>query len=260
MATATKFKIESGIQLLARLSKKPGVINFFPTLFDPGLKHGETVEMYNDVNISYLLIDMICEALLPRESKEPIGVLMINTAGQFNYEEFIKILRKRLFSTLDKENNEMPNFEIDQLLDEVLSNYHLLEVYDATQFYTTIHSLDKFFIKHSNLSLVIIDTLTAFYWSEQGFKVTKMDLYIKSLLTMIQKVTKEYKIIIVYTKSKYFSSSKDTDNFEYSISDGVNFKVKLSHIGKSLYEVNVKSSQTYYKNFYSIVNNEINWT
>lgn len=259
--TTAKFKIESGVQLLARLSKKPEIENFYPVLFDQGLKYGNVVEIISCNNSSYLLIDMICDALIKTETNaESVGVLMFNTAGHFNIHELIKTLEKRIElnfnSGIDK---QILKKEIDKVLEKTLSNFFLFEIYDATQFYTTIYSLDNIFTKHSNISLLLFDTVTAFYWSEQGFKITKMDVYLNNLLGIIQKVTKEYKVILVYTRPAYFSSSKDTADFETSeITDGVNFKVKLDN-KKEVFEVNVKTLDSYYKKCFQILDNIIKW-
>uniref|UniRef100_A0A2H1W177 SFRICE_000273 n=1 Tax=Spodoptera frugiperda TaxID=7108 RepID=A0A2H1W177_SPOFR len=61
--TSLKYKVESGVQLLARLTKKP-----------PGLKQDDVVELVGEEISSSLLIDLIVEALLPSKiNVEPIG-------------------------------------------------------------------------------------------------------------------------------------------------------------------------------------------
>ncbi|XP_075990946.1 X-ray repair cross complementing 2 [Anticarsia gemmatalis] len=260
--TTAKFKIESGEQLLARITKKNAIENFYPALFECGLNHGDTVEIFSDTSTSYLLIDLICEALFPTKSnEEPSGVLMFNTVSQFIYEEFIKTIKMRIDSCLDNSLDiETRKIENDRLLNKALSNFFLLEIYDATQFYTTIHNLDSIFTQHSNISLLVFDTLTAFYWSEQGFKIMKMDLYIKNLLRIIQKVSKEYKVIIVYTRPGYFSSSKDMNNYETSqLADGLNFKVQLVDSSKGVYQLNVRTVHSYYTKCFIVLNNVIKW-
>lgn len=250
----TKIKVESGVQLLARLIKKPVVENFYSNLFQPGLKNDDVVELFGR-NSSTLLIDLISEALLPSMSNtEPLGVLVFNTDGRLNYIELINALKIKLKSDIDCDA------EIDTFLQKTLNNLFILDIYDATQFYTSIHNLDNI-LAHQNISLLIFDTLTAFYWSEQGFKITKMDLYMKNLLSMIQKVSKEYKVILIYTRPSYFNSSKDSSNIgEIAITGGINFKVQIvNNNDTGTYEVNVRTNDLYYKKYMSIIDNEINW-
>ena len=251
----TKYKVESGVQLLARLIKKPVIENFYSNLFQPGLKNDDIVEIFGN-NSSALLIDLISEALFPSESNaEPLGVLVFNTVGKLNYEELINALKKKIVPSVNTSND--CDTELDSILHRTLKNLFILDVYDATQFYTTIHNLDNTLAHHQNISLLIFDTLTAFYWSEQGFKITKMDLYIKNLLRMIQKVSKEYKVILIYTRPGYFSSSKDSGNIG---EECVNFKVHIiDNNSTGPHQVNVKTTDLYYKKSMNITDNEIYW-
>lgn len=257
MAT-TNCKVESGVQLLARLIKKPVITNFYSNLFQPGLKNDDVVEVYGNKS-SALLIDLINEALAPsRYNEEPLGVLVFNTVGQLNYKELISALKQKIVSSLNTDCDA----ELDTILHRTLNNLYILDIYDATQFYTTIHNLDNILANHQNISLLIFDTLTAFYWSEQGFKITKMDLYIKNLLRMIQKVSKEYKVILIYTRPGYFSSSKDSGNIgEVQITEDINFKVQLvDNNSTGAYEVNIRTNDLCYnKKSISTLDNAINW-
>lgn len=259
---ATKFKIESGVQLLARLTKKVEIKDFYTNLFQGGLMHGDAVEIFSDVSTSNLLVDIISDALIPNKiNGEPIGVLMFNTAGKFIYEELMKTLQTKISLRMETcIDDEIRQSNLDRMLHKTLSNFFILEIYDAMQFYTTIHNLENVLIKHSNISLILFDTLTAFYWSEQGFKITKMDIYLRNLLRMIQNVSKEYKVILIYTRPGYFSSSKDTDNLKTSqVMEGISYKVHLIDNGAEDYQVNVKTSDTYYMKSYKIVDNIIKW-
>ncbi|KAJ8734197.1 hypothetical protein PYW07_014748 [Mythimna separata] len=255
---ATKYKVESGAQLLARLIKKPVIEDFYSNLFQPGLKNNDVVEVLGN-NSSALLIDLINEALAPsRSGEEPIGVLIFNTVGHLDYKKLINALKKKIASSL----NTYCDSELDTVLHKTLNNLFILDIYDGTQFYTTIHNLDNILAHHQNISLLIFDTLTAFYWSEQGLKITKMDLYVKNVLRMIQKVSKEYKVILIYTRPGYFNSSKDSGNIgEVKITEGINFKVQLvDNISTGAYEVNVRTIDSYYhKKYLSTIDNEINW-
>ncbi|XP_026725798.1 DNA repair protein XRCC2-like [Trichoplusia ni] len=259
---ATKFKIESGVQLLARLIKKAEVENFYTDLFQPGLRSDDVVEIFGSISFSTILIDVISEALLPKQMNEkPLGVLLFNTVGQFNYTDLINTMRAKIESF--KYTNEDCLIDKENILQKALSNLFILEIYDATQMYATIYNLDNILANKQSISLLIVDTLTAFYWSEQGFKISKMDSYIKNLLKMIQKVSKEYKLIFMYTRPGYFGSSKDSDNLEtceVQVSEGVNITVQLLDKNSTgVYQVNVKTVDSYYKKCFCILDNGIKW-
>lgn len=253
--TSIKYKVESGVQLLARLTKKPVIKNFYCNLFQPGLKQDDVVEIIGEEISSSLLIDLIAEALLPSKiSVESIGVLVFNTIGKLNYEELIKTLKKRLTTS------NIDCVKVNDVLHSTLSNLFILDIYDATQLYTTIHNLDNILSNHNNISLLIFDTLTAFYWSEQGHKITKMDLYIKNLLKMIQKVTKEHKVILIYTKPRHFNSNKDSGNpTDIQITERINYKVQLIESSSRTHNLVIKTNDLCYTKYINIEDNQINW-
>ncbi|KAH9645866.1 hypothetical protein HF086_010065 [Spodoptera exigua] len=244
-----KFKVESGVQLLARLTKKPVIENFYSNLFQPGLKQDDVVEIIGEEIPSNLLIDLITEALLPiKKNVEPIGVLLFNTIGKFNYEDLIITLKKRIGAS-----------EMEDHLQKALNNFFILDIYDTTQMYTTIHNLDNLLSKHHEISLLIFDNLTAFYWSEQGFKITKMDSYIRNLIKIIQKVIKEHKVIIIYTRPRHFSSNKDSGNPNIQFIDGVNYRVLVESNNSKSYNLIVRTNNLCYPKYMSLEDNQINW-
>lgn len=256
---SVKFKVETGIQLLARLIKKPEIENFYPILFNTGPKQGDVIELYSSNSTLYLLIDIISEALvIMKLNGNAGGVLIFNCDGNLHFETLVNIIRKKLSRA------QCTSEELQSLLQEILSNIHILDIYDATQLYTTIHNLESILVEHSNISLVIFDTLTAFYWSEQGFKITKMDVYVKNLLQLIQKITREYKITILYTRPEYFSSSKDLiENLEacceQSTLERVNYRIQMVISDTGSYQVNIKTFSNLHKVFFNLCDDELKW-
>ncbi|XP_060810494.1 uncharacterized protein LOC132904363 [Amyelois transitella] len=262
MANTTKYKVESGVQLLARLLKRTDNIeNFYPALFETGPKSGETIEMFSQISLNPLLTDLICEALLPSKFGGPqLGVLLFSTDGNMDYNMLFCCLKnKLLYKTHDIDNME-------KFLHDVLSNLVILKIYDATQFYTTINNIENIMMDYPHISLVIFHTLTAFYWSEQGFKITKMDFYIKNLLQLIKRVTKDYKITLIYTRPEYFSTNKDSTEdleacSEHPSVDMVNYKIQLFHINDNCtkYKINVKKINNLYVKYFNIQDKQLNW-
>lgn len=265
MSSTSKFKVESGIQLLARLRRKPELTNFYTVLFENGLKHGEVTEIFSNESISHLIIDIISEALIPASlSGLEAGVLVFNTDGNFNFEAFVISLRRKLWQQLQCLSPKYTDEELDNVLRETLRNLHILDIYDATQFYTTLHNLDTILVENKNISLIIFDTLTAFYWSEQGFKITKMDFYLKTLLRMIQKITKEFNVTVAYTRPGFFSSCKDSiENLEpcceYPTFECINYRIQILPQEDRSYQVIVRTFNTIQKKYFTLSENEITW-
>lgn len=241
---ASSFKVESGIQLIARLTKKLTNIKFYPHLFPSGLKPGEVIELIHNEDMPICLItDIICTALLPTNlGGAESGVLIFNCSGNFNFSKLVTSMRQKIKSytkTLDE-------MEVDDLIAKQFNNLFVVDIHDATQFYTTIYNLENVLLEHTNITMVMFDNIAAFYWSEQGFKIMKIDTYLKKVLSKIQNVTKEHKVIVLYSKPHYFNSSKDAMDsleacYELPSLDGVNYRISVSYDRDSIYLANVKS-------------------
>ncbi|XP_073958353.1 DNA repair protein XRCC2-like [Choristoneura fumiferana] len=258
----TKFKVESGIQLLSRLTaKKTKIENFYPNLFGSGPKYGDIIEIFSNRSSSFLLIDIICEALLPMElGGAESGVLILNTDGHITLQALTALLQLKLLSRR-KFNS---NIECTEMLKQVLDNLYIQDIFDDFQLNTTLQKLDYVLAQHNNISLCIIDTFTAFYWSEHRFKMVKMDSYLKKLLRVLQKSTKSHEIAIIYTRPDYFNSSKDQrDNLEACCEnptvEKINCRVELLFNEDKTWTANISLFNNNSKRNFRYVHNQIYW-
>ncbi|XP_063633263.1 DNA repair protein XRCC2 [Cydia splendana] len=259
----TKFKVESGIQLLTRLStKKTTVDNFYPNLFQSGPKPGEVIEMFSNRSCSFLLIDMIIEAVLPiKFGGAEIGVLILNTDGHISLQALTASLRNKLHTQY---NVGLHEDDFAKVLNDMIDNIFILDVFEATQLYTSFQNLENILAKHNNISLCVIDTLTAFYWSEQSFKITKMDIYLRNLLRIVQKAVQCHEVTILYTRPEYFNSSKDLlENTEacadVPTAEKVNCRIQVCQIEDETFIANVRTSSDVTRKNFKIEFNKINW-
>lgn len=269
MKMALKFKLESGVQLLSRLSKKAGIENFYPSLFNCGPNKDEVIEIFSNNSANPFLYDLITEALLPHlVGGVEAGTVIFNTDGNFDKNNFIEIFKHKLYTKLTEKNIQV-NFKdeaMDEILNGCLNNIIIIDIYDPSQLIISIQNLDNILMRHSNISLIIFHTLSAFYWSEQSFKVTKMDLYLKKLLKFVQKITKDFKIVILYTRPEYFCSSKESiENLEpccpIPTESRINYRlqVKYSSSDSEYNYVIVQTDEKLVKIPFLIMNGNISW-
>lgn len=254
-------KLESGFQLLARLAKKQDLHNFYSVLFENGLKHNDVVEISSESNNckSLLLIDMVCEAICPvKFGGLDTNVLVFNTDGNFNLDLLIDKIKLKI-NIYVEENESSRNEILNNTTLEVLENLFFIEICNGEELYTTIENLENILNVHVT-SIIIFDTLTAYYWSEQDYKINKMDLYLKNIINTVQRITKPYKNIIIYTKPEYFTS-KTTGVETYNFFDYLTYKVCISlNKNTSSYEVTVRTLQSYFKKVFCIQDGKINWS
>lgn len=262
VSTPVKFKMESGIQLLSRLRKNKEIRNYYPTLFESGIKNEDLIEMSSDgKRASFLIIDIICEALVPSELDGPeIGVVLLATDGSISHEKILKVLTQKLLLKISQynSNGNLDTTLLDTLLLKSLKNFHLLEVYDATQFYCTLYNFENVVSAYPNISLILIENLVAFYWSEQGFKIIKMDLYQKKILKIVQTIIKEYKIPVLYYKPQYFHSSKESEDTKIQT---INYKIEVSSNlnDTDIFNVSIFTGSEQEIKYFKIINDQLTW-
>ncbi|CAH2100209.1 unnamed protein product [Euphydryas editha] len=263
-----KCKMESGIQLLARLSKKTGIERFYPIIFESGPKLGDFIEIYGEGSTTCLLGDLICECLIPNDLNGPeASIIVFNTDGKLTLDYLINLSKIKLSKRLKNSTNKPCHDSkvINSLLNLMLKNLFILDIYNTTQFYTSIQNLEFFLTKYSNVSLCIFDTLTAFYWDEQNLqKATKMDSYVKKLLRIVQKIVKDFKITVLYSRPEYFSTSKESiENlepcYENSESEQINYRIQIVYNEKDVNLVNVRTYNKQFQKKFHIFNDEIVW-
>nr|XP_026485103.1 DNA repair protein XRCC2-like [Vanessa tameamea] len=264
--TSTKCKVESGIQLLARLTKKTGIQRFYPTIFGNGPNLGEFIEIYSEESTACLLAEFICESLISNELGGPeSSVIVFNTDGKLTLDYLINIAKSKILKLSNDNTHKSSTNNINVLLNSILKKMFIVDIYESTQFYITIQNLDFFLIKNPNISLIIFDTLTAFYWDEQDLqKVTKMDLYIKKLLRMIQKVVKDFKVTVIYSRPEYFSTNKEPiENLEpcceKPVIEQINYRIQIVYNDNGQNHINVRTYDKQFQKTFNIINDEIIW-
>lgn len=264
--TSDKIKVESGLQLLARLAKKVDIANFYPILFENGPQTGQVIELYSNQSTHNLLEDIIAESLIPKQfGGVQASVLVFNTDGDLCVNSLRYSLRRKIHNRIQSENFlKYGNHHIENKILDSLKNLFTIQLYDVTQFYTTVQNLENVLCKHPNLSMLVFNSLTAFYWSEQGYKITKMDIYKKTLLSLIQKVTKDHKVTILYTRPEYFSSTKESiENLEpcckLATDEFINYRIQVVYCYNNKHYVNVQMYDKINKLEFQIINNSIEW-
>ncbi|XP_050354212.1 DNA repair protein XRCC2-like [Nymphalis io] len=262
---STKCKVESGIQLLVRLTKKSGIERFYPTVFGNGPNHGDFIEIYSEESTACLLAEFICESLIPNELGGPeASIIVFNTDGKLTLDYLINVAKNKILK-LSKDNTNKSSNDTNKLLNSILKNLFILDTYETTQFYISIQNLDFFLIRNPNISLIIFDTLTAFYWEEQNLqKVSKMDLYLKKLLRMIYKVVKDFKVTVMYSRPEYFSTSKEPIEklepcCEFPVIEQINYRIQIVYNDNGQNHIHVRTYDKEFKIFFNIHNGEIMW-
>jgi len=214
-------KAETGVQLLARLSSRPNLTSLNETLFPGGINLGNVIEISGDSGSgkTTLITQFLVKCLLPKTWNEfeigglGAGAIIVNTDHHFQILKLVNIMESLLTKCKESYNNEaqlpkqIDSRTIEKIIKESLSSLIILNCYDSQQLFVTFHSLENILSSNANTSLIIIDSISAYYWQDAAVGgVRKMDLYLKKSLKALQTCIEEYRVTIMYTKQTYFQS------------------------------------------------------
>lgn len=233
-------QVESGLQFMWRNCKRPNLNSVYPELFKDGPNWNSVIELVYDAHShhSALLCEIISNALLPEDfGGKQAGVVFVVTDGHFNLIQLIGTLyhlarkRKNISEFISPEEHECA---IETAISQCLDSIQIMNVYDSEQLCITIQNLENVIHSHDKVSLVVVDTISAFYWADRmiGSSIVKMDTYVKKLLKTLQEITWEYKPAILYTRPSYFVSQSNVgSDLECCVKDPtlekVNFRVSM---------------------------------
>ncbi|XP_012287134.1 DNA repair protein XRCC2 [Orussus abietinus] len=215
-------QVESGLQLLARLCHRPSLQGLNSILFSNGPHSSEIIEISGNVSSgkTLLLTTLLSKSVLPLKYQEidvkgfEVHVILINTDHHFQVSKIANILLGHLKKACKLSNAVLGNEELESIVNSSLNRLIIINCYNRDQFFLSIQSLESILISNEKISLIAIDSLSAFYWEDrESGGIWMMDLYIKHLLLLIQKNVSHFNIVTIYTRpSSFLTKGRDTDD------------------------------------------------
>ncbi|XP_014242382.1 DNA repair protein XRCC2-like [Cimex lectularius] len=192
---------ETALQLLSRQQTRPSIKGLNTRIFEDGPKSREVVEINGEAGSgkSLLLLEFVKQCILP-SGQDCRGlqadVLYLNTDLQFNLNNLIRLLK---CST-----------NCEKTIEQSLKRIHVINIFDSATLTTTILYLKKLLCINSDISLILIDSISAFYWQdtlEGGIK--KMDSYISSIVLQLHQSIGLFDVNVMYTRPEYFKTKNN---------------------------------------------------
>ncbi|XP_007908018.1 DNA repair protein XRCC2 isoform X1 [Callorhinchus milii] len=186
---------ESGSELLARLKGRSSLKNLEPRLFtEEGLaSHGDAVEFYGPEGTgkSEMLYHLVVSCILPELAGGlQVEVLFIDTDYHFDMLRLVTILERRL-----------PQGTEDTVKG-CLSRLYLVQCGGSTQLLLLLHSLEALVCSHPALCLLIVDSISAFYWMDRlsgGESINQQEASLCRCIEHLEKLLSEYHLVLVAT-------------------------------------------------------------
>ncbi|CAK9810614.1 DNA repair protein XRCC2 [Anthophora plagiata] len=260
-------QIESGTELLTRLSSKPSLFNLENTLFPQGLRNSDVVEISGEQSTgkTLLLCQMLAKCILPdcyetnRIGGCNASAIFINTDHRFQISKLIESMNDIVSFTLNGQVTEINSNKMN-IIQNCLHNLHIIDCYDNEQFSLTLRMLDDMFLGNPKIALIAIDSITAYYWQDREDNVNTIDSYIRKLLKLIRMHTTQFNVVTIYTKQYenllYDKGKKSMDQFL----NNVDYKIQLCRMHNSQHlTCKLETVRIVRKICYSITSNGIKW-
>lgn len=237
MNSTPSVKSESGIDLLQRLAVRPKLIGLQPELFgleDP--KPGDVIEI-NEKNCcvkNILLTQWIIQCILPSKWNEieiggmDVGVVFLSTDHHFSPLHLVSTLQKRLKRVIHQSKrvkHDTLAAAIKEITKDSLKRLSIYESFSKTELLFNFCSVKTFILSHSQTSVVIVDSLSAYYWEDRlsSVNMQSLDKYCQNLLNSLIDKLRQTNITIIYTMQQFLRETQQerdadlTPTFVYSI-------------------------------------------
>ncbi|XP_068094717.1 DNA repair protein XRCC2 [Hyperolius riggenbachi] len=185
-------RAESGTQLLARLEGRASLKEIEPLLFasiDCPV-HGDIIEFHGSEGTgkTEMFCHLISRCILPKsEGGLQVEVIYIDTDYHFDMLWLVTILEHRLSQSSE------------EMVKQCLSRFFLVHCNSSAQLLLTLYSLENMFCSHPTLCLLIIDSLSSFYWIDRNNgadSIARQESNIRKCVELLDKLLKDYKLVL----------------------------------------------------------------
>ncbi|KAM8933141.1 DNA repair protein XRCC2 [Lycaon pictus] len=188
-------RAESGTELLARLEGRSSLKEIEPYLFTDEVSsvHGDILEFHGPEGTgkTEMLYHLTARCILPKsEGGLEVEVLFIDTDYHFDMLRLVTILEHRLSQSSE------------EMVKHCLGRLFLVNCNSSTQLLLTLYSLETVVCSHPSLCLLILDSLSAFYWIDRvngGESVNLQEATLKKCAQFLEKLVNEYRLVLFAT-------------------------------------------------------------
>nr|XP_014347306.1 PREDICTED: DNA repair protein XRCC2 isoform X3 [Latimeria chalumnae] len=202
-ATARGETREEEQGLLARLEGRSSLKNLEPKLFAvEGFPiHGDVIEFYGPEGTgkTEMLYHLVARCILPTPAGGlQVEVIFIDTDYHFDMLRLVTILEHRI------------SHSTEEMIKKCLSRLFLVHCNSSVQLLLTLHSLESMFCSHPTLCMLIVDSISAFYWIDRnngGESLTKQEANLCRCTEFLDKLLKTYQLILFATTQAVMQGS-----------------------------------------------------
>uniref|UniRef100_A0A182Q035 Rad51-like C-terminal domain-containing protein n=1 Tax=Anopheles farauti TaxID=69004 RepID=A0A182Q035_9DIPT len=208
--------IESAYAFVTRTisrSDNPPVHDLHSTIFpNGGLRSGEFVEISGESNSgkSLLLLELIARIILPSKyGGLGLAAVMIDCENSYHEAFLLSVMEKHIVNRADPTvaNTLGDRQQLESIQRAALERLHLITCYSLEQLELTLIALPKLFVKHQDVSFMLIDSIATFYWTKcTAAKLIRQQTYQSDQCKALGKLARTWGKVLLYTKPAHFGS------------------------------------------------------
>ncbi|XP_060104011.1 DNA repair protein XRCC2 [Heteronotia binoei] len=199
-------KAESGAQLLTRLEGRSSLKKLEPYLFaEEGYPiHGDVVEFHGPEGTgkTEMLYHLVVRCILPKAGGGlEVSLLFIDTDFHFDMLRLVTVLEHRLPQSSEG------------LIKQCLGRFFLVSCNSSAQLLLTLYSLENMFCSHPSLCLLMIDSMSAFYWTDRangGENLGLQEANMRRCVQCLEKLIQEYHLTLFATTQTIMRKSSNS--------------------------------------------------
>ena len=208
------------------------------TLFPDGPSEKDIVEFYGDEGTgkTQMLLHIISQCILPAKWKGfdvgglGVGVVLVDTDYHFSMIRLVSMMEhtlQRAISVVTKNSKHSKDGEakepfkppseedIELFIKQCLGKLEIVKCNSSTQLIITLYSLESLFGNRLDLCLLLIDSISAFYWIDRnngGDSYSAQEMNQRKVAEAITQLRDLYKIVTIVTKPAIFQKRlKETE-------------------------------------------------
>lgn len=263
-------EIETGAQLLARLTERPTLQGLENVLFSNGPLHNQVIEISGDSasGKTLLMTRLIAKCLLPTRFRDiglngsGVGVVLINTDHHFHISALINsmafIIRSKISAA-----KVLSDDIVKQIIEDSLGYLTVINCYESGQYIMALESLRTLLSNDNKIAMIAVDSMSSYYWQDrENGGAWSMDEYLKNRVKLARNYVFRHKVVLLYTRPGDFESrSKAPANYSSVQEDEkVHYRVRLHRWeDTNEFSASVETGSNKKTFGYTISNNGIDW-
>lgn len=199
-------RIESGVHLFARIAQRPNLDRLNEVIFwNGGPYPAQLVEITGEPSTgkTMLVTDLLAKCILPICYKgKNSGAIIINTDHHFDLFKLISVMEYYL-----KKSGKSTSYK--SIIEKSLDNLIVLNCYSSEQLEATFLNLETIILQNNNISLLVVDSIAAYYWLERGNSNLSFNAYYSQIISKLHGIAKQLNVSVIYTKPEIVKESSN---------------------------------------------------